>query len=58
MKGRSRTSLYRNGRSPVYTQSNMPSHQFMYPKVTPVVAAPQVARPAAPPASGRPAQSR
>jgi hypothetical protein len=36
----------------------MPSHQFMYPKVTPVVAAPQVAHPSAPPASGRPAPSR
>jgi hypothetical protein len=50
--------LYRNGRSRIHSESKMPSHQFMYPKVTPVVAAPQVARPATPPASGRPAQSR
>jgi hypothetical protein len=36
----------------------MPTHQYMYPKVTPVVTAPPVARPAAPPATARPAQSR
>jgi MFS family permease len=56
--GHPETSLYRNGRSRVYSESTMPSHQYMYPKVTPVVATPQVARPATPPASGAPRAGR
>jgi hypothetical protein len=36
----------------------MPTHQFMYPKVTPIVTAPPATPPGERPATGRPAQSR